>query len=176
MLNYKNTINLFIFMMKPLIINNLEFAKKQLKLSESFEVSNLKRLSETLALDDKNTLKTPVHFELTGNSKQFRQPSLQLHIKTKLPVICQRCLNEMLINLDLSFVYLISDFAIDDIDENDEIDWLEANNEMNLCELIEDELLLAMPIAPVHENNCSKLSLTSGEKPNPFAVLKGKIG
>jgi uncharacterized protein len=81
----------------------------------------------------------------------------------------------MHINLDLNFDYLISDYALDDIDENDEIDWLEANNEMNLCELIEDELLLAIPIAPVHENNCSKLSMQSGDKPNPFAVLKGKI-
>lgn len=163
-------------MMKPLIINNLEFAQKQLKLSESFEVSNLKRLSDTLALDDESTLKTPVHFELIGNSKQFRQPSLHLRIKTKLPVICQRCLNEMHINLDLNFDYLISDNVIEDIDVNDETDWLEANNEMNLHELIEDELLLAMPIAPVHENSCTKLSMQSGEKPNPFAVLKGKIG
>ena len=58
--------------------------------------------------------------------------------------------------------------------ENDEIDWIEEEKEMNLLELIEDELLLAMPIAPHHDNNCAKLSMQSGEKPNPFAILKGK--
>lgn len=162
-------------MMKTLIINNLEFVQKQQKLIDSFEVSSLKRLTETLALHDKNAEPATINFELTGDCKQFSQPSLHLRIKTELPVICQRCLDEMLISLDLSFDYLISNTTINELDENDEIDWLEANNEMNLQELIEDELLLAMPIAPVHEKNCTKLSTQSGEKPNPFAVLKGKI-
>ena len=60
-----------------------------------------------------------------------------------------------------------------EFDENDEIDWLEPSQEMNLSELIEDELLIAIPIAPVHEANCAKSNMQSGEKPNPFAVLKG---
>ena len=55
------------------------------------------------------------------------------------------------------------------------MDWLEINSEMDVHELIEDELLLAMPIAPAHEGACSRLSMQSGEKPNPFAVLKGKV-
>ena len=46
---------------------------------------------------------------------------------------------------------------------------------MNVLQLIEDELLLAMPIAPTHAEACNKASMQSGEKPNPFAVLKGKI-
>ena len=96
-------------------------------------------------------------------------------IKTKLPVICQRCLDEMLVDLDLNFDYLISDSVADELDNNDEIDWIESNVEMNYHELIEDELLLAMPIAPVHKNACSKTNTQSGEKPNPFAVLKNLI-
>lgn len=162
-------------MMKSLIINNLEFAQKQQKLVDSFSVSNLKRLVETLAIRDKNDAWAAIHFEFTGKCKQFRHPSLHLRIKTQLPVICQRCLDEMQINFNLSYDYLISNTVIKEFDENDEIDWLEVDNEMNLHELIEDELLLAMPIAPVHDKNCSKHSMQSGEKPNPFAVLKGKI-
>jgi uncharacterized protein len=46
---------------------------------------------------------------------------------------------------------------------------------MNLTELIEDELLIAMPIAPLHEADCIKATMQSGEKPNPFAILKGKF-
>ncbi len=171
----QNTANLFIFTMKSLIINNLEFAQKQQRLADSFAVSDLTRLAEMLALHNKNVRPATIYFELTGVRKQFSQPGLHLHIKTELPVICQRCLDEMLISLDLSFDYLISDATMDALDDNDEVDWLEVDNEMNLQELIEDELLLAMPMAPVHEKNCSKLSMQSGEKPNPFAVLKGKI-
>ena len=162
-------------MMNLLIINNLEFAQKQQKLQDSFYVSSFKRLAETLSLPDGNAGLAAVYFELTGDFKRFRQPSLHLHIKAKLPVICQRCLDEMLVDMDLSFDYLINNVAINELDENDEPDWLEANNEMNLQELIEDELLLAMPIAPTHDKNCSKLIMQSGEKPNPFAILKDKF-
>jgi uncharacterized protein len=161
--------------MKKLIINNLEFAQTQQKLTDTVVVFDCKRLAEMLVIQDKNAEPATIHFELTGDYKRFRQPSLHLHIRTKLPVICQRCLDEMLVNVDLSFDYLISDVAMNALDENDEMDWLEANNEMDLQELIEDELLLALPIAPTHDKNCNKLSMQSGEKPNPFAVLKGLV-
>ena len=161
--------------MKLLTINNLEFAQKQLEVTDSFAPISLNRLAETLALQDKNVHLATIHFTLTGDYKRFRQPSLHLHIKSQLPVICQRCLDEMLINLDLNFDYLLSDSATNDMEDNDEIDWLETDSEMNVHELIEDELLLAMPIAPAHDGPCSSLSMQSGEKPNPFAVLKGKI-
>jgi uncharacterized protein len=158
-------------MQKSFIINNLEFAQNHLKLTESFDVGLLVRLSETLCLLDK----TLVYFELIGTGKQFRQPSLQLHIKADLPVICQRCLNQMTVNVALNYHYLVCDAANDTPSDDDEIDWLEINHEMNLLDLIEDELLLAMPIAPTHNEACSKTSMQSGEKPNPFAVLKGII-
>lgn len=161
--------------MKTLTINNLEFAQKQQKLDDNFAVSALKRLSETLNAQTENDEKSTVYFELTGKSQQLRYPSLHLHVKVDLPATCQRCLDKMHVKLNLSFDYLISEKMVDDLEENDEIDWLEVNKEMDLMELIEDELLLALPFAPVHEENCSKISMQSGEKPNPFAVLKGKI-
>jgi uncharacterized protein len=50
---------------------------------------------------------------------------------------------------------------------------------MDLVALIEDEMLMALPIAPVHAEDCNDNLhngvAESGEKPNPFAVLKGLI-
>jgi uncharacterized protein len=158
-------------MQKSLIINNLEFAKNQLKLSDNLAMAQLPRLADMLV----NQQKTQVQFQLSGASKQFRQPSLHLTIKADISVICQRCLEQMLVNLNLNFDYLISETEISEAEENDEIDWLEANYEMDVCELIEDELLLALPIAPTHAHDCSKLNTQSGDKPNPFAALKGLI-
>ncbi len=156
---------------KSLIINNLEFAINQLKLSDDLAIAQLPRLTEILA----NKVESSVQFELLGIGKQFRQPSLHLTIKANLVVTCQRCLDEMLVNLDLSYDYLISDSEITEAEENDEIDWLEAYHEMDVCELIEDELLLALPIAPTHAHDCGKLNTQSGNKPNPFAALKGLL-
>ena len=158
-------------MQKSLIINNLEFAKNQLKLSDDLPANQLPRLAEILS----NKEKTCVQFELSGDSKQFRQPSLQLTIKANLLVTCQRCLDEMSIHLNLHFDYLISRAEIKESEDTDEIDWLEENHEMDVGALIEDELLMALPIAPTHDHDCSKQNMQSGDKPNPFAVLKGLI-
>jgi uncharacterized protein len=46
---------------------------------------------------------------------------------------------------------------------------------MDVVQLIEDEIIMALPIAPTHEQNCGPQVMQSGEKPNPFAVLKGLI-
>jgi uncharacterized protein len=129
-------------------------------------------LAETLSASSKDAT---ISFKLTGAAKQLRNPSLHLHIDAKLPVTCQRCLDEMQVQLNLDFDYIICKELPIETDENDNTDWLEAAAEMNLQELIEDELLLAMPIAPMHAHDCNKQSMQSGEKPNPFAVLKGLI-
>jgi uncharacterized protein len=162
-------------MTNSMIINNLEFALKQLRLSDSISVFELKRLYESLAINEEIAKKALVYYELSGGNKEFRYPSLNLSIKTSLPAICQRCLSEMTFNLDLNFNYIISNFSVEEDADNDEVDWLEEEKEMNLLELIEDELLLAMPIAPLHEVPCVKASMQSGEKPNPFALLKDKF-
>ncbi|HSF72110.1 MAG TPA: YceD family protein [Methylotenera sp.] len=133
--------------------------------------AQLPRLAEMLV----NVEKSQVEFQLSGTGKQFRQPSLHLNIKASLAVTCQRCLDEMVVDLNLNLDYLISNTEISEAEESDEIDWLEESHEMDVCELIEDELLLALPIAPTHAHDCSKLSTQSGDKPNPFAALKGLI-
>ena len=158
--------------MNDLIIHNLEFAQTQQALAGEINVYSCDRLAETLLPSSTDAY---IHFKLTGAAKQLRNPSLHLHIEAKLPVTCQRCLDEMLLNINLDFNYIICNALPTEIDENDDTDWLEAAPEMNLQALIEDELLLAMPIAPMHDHDCSKQSMQSGEKPHPFAVLKGLI-
>ena len=159
-----------------LIINNLEFAQAQQTLAGEIDALKCERLAETLGVNSSlGGTGAHISFKLTGTAKQLRNPSLQLRIDAKLPVICQRCLDEMLVHLNLDFDYIVCKELPIETDENDDTDWLEAAPEMNLQALIEDELLLAMPIAPMHDHDCSKQSMQSGEKPNPFAALKDLI-
>ena len=158
--------------MNDLIINNLEFAEAQQTLAGEIDAANCERLAVTLSASGKGA---NINFKLTGAAKQLRNPGLHLHIEAKLPVTCQRCLDEMQVQLNLDFNYIICNELPLETDENDDTDWLEAAPDMNVQALIEDELLLAMPIAPMHAHDCSQQSMQSGEKPNPFAVLKGLI-
>ena len=161
------------FIMKPILINNIEFAEKNLEITGEIEASSCERLLELLNVSSENLV--DIRYTLIGAAKKQQLPNLHLSIDAKLPVLCQRCLAPMQLDFALSFDYIISAQAPAEVEESDEIDWLEASLTMNVNELVEDELLIAIPIAPKHENGCAPATTQSGEKPNPFAVLKGKF-
>ena len=83
----------------------------------------------------------------------------------------------MTLDLPLEFDYQLSEIGDEEVDESEEFDSLNINQSMDLAALIEDEIITALPIAPMHEisaenSECTLKVASSGEKPNPFAVLK----
>jgi uncharacterized protein len=159
--------------MNPILINNLEVAKKQEKIAGELNVSDCNRLVDLLVPGDENA--KIISYQLTGTLAKFHLPSLQLKIDATLPVVCQRCLNPMQLSLSVNYDYVLSKAEPEPFDGDDDIDWLEMSREMNLNELIEDELLMAIPLAPTHTQGCKPAKLESGEKHNPFAALKDLI-
>jgi len=174
----------------PLLIDNIAFAKRNEHLAGSLSLADCPRLAELLASqssDDGETVSlkesaqdSSINFTLNGETNAAGQHFLHLALSGTLITYCQRCLEQMPLNLNLSFDYQISDINADDADaaefeDSDEYDMQEASQAMDLLALIEDEIIMATPIAPLHEGNCAHGTMQSGEKPNPFAVLKGLI-
>lgn len=91
---------------------------------------------------------------------------LRLKLRTALHLECQRCLEGFLQKMDISaqFVLLesqqeVEDFPIDNIDE----DALLQSDAFDLMELIEDEVLLALPLVPRHpQGECALLKSSTG--------------
>ncbi len=155
---------------KNIYINTLEFAQKKQSIHGEVLVNDFPRLQEIAALSSENGV---VRYQLNGRNGALGLPGIRLHIEVpELQVVCQRCLSEMPLALNLDFDYVVSKEPPDELDELDDADWLEAAQEFDLKALIEDELLLAMPIAPTHDFACNERTMQSGEKTNPFAVLK----
>lgn len=160
--------------MDKLLINNLEFAEKQLRSVGKIALKNLPRLSEII--NGKNTECDLFFVEYTIlGSHLYNLPSLHLQIHGLIPLQCQRCLEPVEHAIELEFDYVLSDVEPSEIVENQDLDWLEIDAAMDLVGLIEDELLIALPIAPMHSFDCKTQKMESGEKINPFAVLKGKF-
>ena len=169
----------------PIFIDNVAFAKKNERLVGSLKLADCPRLFELLADATKNGQSKSsdtglISYVLQGNTDAVGQHYLHLTLKVKLVTTCQRCLNDMPLELALDFNYLIgevSDIEVEDgdIDGSDDIDLQQASPNMDILALIEDEIIMAMPIAPIHEEDCGTIVSQSGEKPNPFAVLKGLI-
>ena len=129
----------------------------------------------------------PVHFTAKGmmrpNGATTEQVWLALTAEVALPQTCQRCLGpvDVPVSFSLEFRFVASEEVAASEDEESEEDVLVLSRDFNLLELIEDELLMALPFVPKHEMcpGAVKLQATDpdfleelAEKPNPFAVLE----
>lgn len=155
------------------IINSFDFARKALEIHGTIFVSQFSRLSELLTSD-----KGIVDFWLKGGINAKGQPGLGLRVQGVLMLNCQRCLEPFEFELDIAseFIVVANEGSLpNEEDEQDEEDYLLADTHMQVIELVEDELLLALPLAPKHEDDECAASgkLKELGKPSPFAVLKG---
>lgn len=156
-----------------LAINGLEFARKALEIHDTIAVSQFSRLSSVLAFS-----KGVVDYRLIGGSSQDGRLRLQLYVHGVLQLNCQRCLEAFEFELDIasSFFIVPDESAIPPSEEEtDDEDYLVAETQMQVINFIEDEILLALPLAPKHEiGHCGADSkLNELKSPNPFAALQG---
>ena len=143
---------------------------------------NLERLTqETQGLGHENALNWSAHLQLRADAAGQFAPWLHLTINTVLPLTCQRCLGpvNMAIDIDRWFRFVESETAAEQQDDDSEEDLLVTSREFDLVGLIEDEVLLDLPLVPRHDT-CPvavKLAVADAdfvetpEKPNPFASL-----
>lgn len=158
----------------PIVINNLQFAKQKQILSSELDAMAFDRLSGALVATDVQGGGV-VRYQLTGWMDVQHRPFLKLDVDANLYMPCQRCLAPMSVRLRLCFTYLITSQTEEEMllneEMDDEVDLLEADERMDVGLLIEDELLMALPIAPVHADACADSAMSSGDKVNPFAAL-----
>lgn len=104
---------------------------------------------------------------------------LHLHVTGTLLLSCQRCLEAVRFDLDIvSHLELVpgdSELSQDEL-EDDTRDFLPVAGGIELAELVEDEVLLALPVAPRHERCGLPGAAGVGERNTPFAVLAGLRG
>jgi uncharacterized protein len=159
--------------MNPTIINNLDVANNQTELNGEIAVGDCDRLANVLF--NANDHGQPIRYQMQGLKGKYHLPSLNLMIEASLVTTCQRCLDPLPIEMKLSFDYVLSESEPESFNGDEEVDWLEVSREMNVNNLIEDELLMAIPLAPTHDYKCKSSQFESGEKHNPFSALKDLI-
>ena len=107
---------------------------------------------------------------------------LHLKVQASFPMECQRCLTPVDVPLEVerSFRFVADEATAEALDDDSEEDLLAMSREFDLRELIEDELLMALPVVPRHDECPAAVPLASSdddfeeantEKPNPFAAL-----
>ncbi len=156
-------------MSQQIVIDSLSFAREGKALQGELPVSGLERLHDALA--EKTGI---VVFRLAGRMSRQDKPQLVLEVTGQVPVVCQRCLGRLDYPLSIdSVLELIADEAdlSQDELEDDTRDFLVAQKELDVVALVEDEIILALPSAPRHDDCALPDSNTRGTKVSPFAAL-----
>jgi len=120
-----------------------------------------------------------VSYTVRGGQDQYQRPLLDVQISGSLNLSCGRCLAPLEYALALkSRVLLLQPGAAPQTDDDPEApEWIEVavGQELDLLELVEDEILLGLPLAVRHDpENCrnEKSGADLGMKADaPFARL-----
>ena len=161
--------------MKRWLIDNQRFANNREELQGEIALDDCERLDDLLG-NDEGRADGNVTFQLQGTRGPLGQLRLNLRVQAEVAMVCQRCMGAMLESVDvLSKLDVAPDDATvahDDLTD-DEADWIETSREFDVAELVEDELILALPVAPRHQVCPDPVteSTLPAKKESPFAAL-----
>ena len=115
---------------------------------------------------------------------QHLYPDVWIHLRADagLPLVCQRCLQavDVALRVERSFRFVADEATAAAEDDEAEEDLLALSRSFDLPELVEDELLMEVPLAPRHAvcPQPVKMSATDpgfeaagAQRENPFAIL-----
>ena len=176
---------------EPHALRRVDFCAAQTYHGEGFlSIADLPRLAEEVSCvgeGDGFHWQCQTYFDQppTGKPNQI----LNLVLKGRIHLVCQRCLHDCGVMLDEQRQYLLvaSEEEADTYPiEDDQQEPLVASHHFDLLETIEDEILLSLPLIPKHpDGTCKPLALAFGPKgpevpikseisdrENPFNVLK----
>lgn len=172
----------------PEFVDPLRLAETRQVLKGQVAVAVMPRLMAALDISSPARGEVDVDLAFGVDGQGVRRVLGSLH--AELDAICQRCLQPMILPLHVNIALGIVR-ALDEAehlpDEYEPLVLASATEGQSLAAIIEDELLLALPVAPLHEEaQCTARTtildanivedLPPEGKRRPFAVLAGAFG
>lgn len=155
------------------VINAADFAAAGATQQGVLPVSGFPRLRDWLASESGE-----ISYTVQGVRDDRDRPSLKVGARGTLQLRCQRCLENLPheVKVESLLVLAASQAEIDaEPADADAPDRLVAAADLSVSDLIEDELILALPYAPRHAACASRLGAGEQGKTLPFAGLKGLL-
>jgi uncharacterized protein len=159
----------------PEHIDPYRFTEQSLHLEGAVKLADMPRLNPSLC-EEGDTVLVRLHFGVDEQGINY----IKGHLETRLKLQCQRCMEP--------YIYeIMSDFVLGIVSSLDEANALPElyepaltkDGSLALRELIEDEIILNLPIIPRHEIETCNMTLPfrdaeweKSDTKNPFAVLK----
>src|SRR5512140_1252631 len=152
-------------MLQPVAIDGLAFARSAGVMRGRLDLESLPRLAQS------GCSGSVVDFVLTGEINERGKPELRLAVNGSVRLECQRCLGNVDLALQIESRLELAASEAEILAADDEVERVVAGREMSVAELVEEELILALPMAPRHEQCLTATEADGGAKPSAFEAL-----
>lgn len=161
----------------PATIDPVQLAEQGAELSGELPVTSMPRLAE-LCVDKRGSVIIDLKFGCDGVE---RLRFMRGRVQAQMRLTCQRCLEPMALTIDIRpNLMVLRPGERDELQQQD--DAIVVARPMPLSAFVEDELLLALPMVPlhplaecparVHIANATPAASAAKPRTNPFAGLK----
>jgi uncharacterized protein len=146
-------------------IDGLQFARDRDVVTGTLALTDLPRLAEL------GCLAATVAYVLRGGENAEGHPSLQVEATGRIELRCQRCLEPLDFALETVSELELSTSEREIAAAEDGVDRVFATRSMRVPALVEDEVILALPMVPMHER--CEAAPSSGDRAasSPFGAL-----
>jgi len=162
----------------PIEIDPIRLAKNGLTLEGELQLNKMKRLSGSLH-GNSGTVHVKMNFDI---DKVLGTPYMNGEFTASLSLICERCSEPMQYEVDTtcSLAIVNVERKIEGLAEQYEPWVIESDDPIMLSSIVEDELILAIPLIPKHDHSClpaeawsagDEIEVDVEKKVSPFAVL-----
>jgi uncharacterized protein len=161
--------------MSAFVIDSFEFCRQKERAAGEIAVSDLPRLAAELV--DQSGM---MQWSAQGDIDSLGRPRLTLAVAGTVQLQCQRCLGAFPFEIASESVLVLAgdEASADELDAllaDEPVEVIVGSKAMDVLAMIEDEALLALPVAPKHQA-CSGQTpadkMQDAKKESPFAVLK----
>lgn len=169
----------------PLRLDIAAFAEAGAELSGAWPLAALERLAAGVSADAPPAAGDEVSWSARGlcHRRAGAAPEWRLELRARavLRLDCQRCLQpvETVVEFDRPLRFVAGEEEASALDADSDEDVLVLSRSLDLRELVEDELLLALPLVPRHAACPAPLAAAlepeedeaAPARPNPFSAL-----
>ena len=163
----------------PKEIDPFRLAQTGLKLDGQIPLAAMPRLTKSL-LNDEGLVNIKMAFDMD----EIGTPYMRGKFTSSVSVLCERCMESMMLDLDVDCLLAMvsSERKVEGLAEQYDPWILENSDPVLLSSVVEDELILSLPLVPRHDGAClpdeawsagdDENELIEADKPvSPFAVL-----
>jgi uncharacterized protein len=142
------------------------------ELAGEVDARSLPRVADQLAAGGEAA---PIAWRISGRHDELGRPVLTVRLDGAVPLVCQRCLQPFVAPVAQETVLLLArnEAELAGLDAED-TEVVLANTALDSRSLVEDELLLSLPLSPRHgEDACAaaRRQTTDDARRSPFAGL-----